>query len=77
MLDVEQRQNRRMRRAQVVGEKAHQHRALFLGLTFDTQIRETEQPANRRSAFGRKQRCHVQAQASAMDIAELIAFKGR
>ncbi|MNP28740.1 hypothetical protein D3C76_1217240 [compost metagenome] len=53
-LHIEQCKDRRVRGAQVVGEETQHDAALFFSLTFGTQVREAQQPANRRIAINRQ-----------------------
>lgn len=74
--NVEQGEDRRVRRAQVVGEEAQEGGALALGIAFGAQVDQAHQPADGGFAFDRQQARQVEAQVAFPMVAELDGFQG-
>lgn len=74
--DVEQGEDRRVRRAQVMGEEAQEGGALALGIAFGAQVDQAHQPADGGFAFDRQQARQVEAQVAFPVVAELDGFQG-
>ena len=75
-MHIQQGEDRRMGGAQVVGKKTQQDAALLLGRTLGTQVRQAEQPTDRRIAVDRQQRRSFQAQAALLVIAKFQQRQG-